>query len=160
MVLVPHDTLAQLQAARLLEQTPTTRVVHGLDDDMKKLLERQDVTDEDKIKLYNQTLRRYTILNRQRSAPLTMNLQTSTEDATDRPPKLEQMLASEPPKLDREPGAQLPTKVKAELKESSGESYGLPQLYAQATHLASPQFQGKEKKKKKRRKTTSKCSQY
>ena len=56
MVLVPHDTLSQLQAARLLEQTPTTRVVHGLDKDIMTLLERQDITDEEKMKLYYQTL--------------------------------------------------------------------------------------------------------
>ena len=43
---------------------------------MRQLLERQDLTDDQKIKLYHQTLQRYIELNKQRTAPLTMTLQT------------------------------------------------------------------------------------
>ena len=87
MVLVPQETLTKLQSVRRLEQTPTTRVVHGLDAEMRDLLERQNLSDEDKIKLYHQTLHRYINLNKQRMAPLTMTLETKKDN--DHPTGLE-----------------------------------------------------------------------
>ena len=104
MVMVPHETLAQLQVARQLEQTPTTRIVHGLDADMRQLLERQDLTDEEKIKRYHQTLQRYLVLNRQRRAPLTMSLQTKdkeTEKIIPKLPKASPERNQQPPKLEQ-----------------------------------------------------------
>ena len=59
MVLAPQETLAHLQTARRLEQTRVPRAVHDLDNDMKRLLEQQDVPDEDELKLHHETLRRY-----------------------------------------------------------------------------------------------------
>ena len=85
MVLVPQETLTHLQTARRLEQTPATRAVYGLDNDMRRLLERQDLSDEDKLKLYHQTLRRYMELNKQRKAPLTLTVEPHLSDD---PPKL------------------------------------------------------------------------
>ena len=38
MVLIPQEILARMQASRRLEQTPITRVVHGLDTDMRQLI--------------------------------------------------------------------------------------------------------------------------
>ena len=55
MVLVPQETLIKLQSARRLEQTPNTRVVHSLDAEMRQLLERQNVSDGDEIKLFHPT---------------------------------------------------------------------------------------------------------
>ena len=76
MVLIPQETLHKLQSARQLEQTPTTRVVHSLDAEMRELLERDNLSNDDKIKLYHQTLQRYINLNKQRSAPLAMTLES------------------------------------------------------------------------------------
>ena len=124
--MVPHETLAQLQVARQLEQTPTTRIVHGLDADMRQLLERQDLTDEEKIKQYHQTLQRYVVLNRQRRRPLTMTLQTKeTEIEMPKLPKLSPPL--EPPKLEREDD------IEAAVDHlPSTEPYGLSKLFAEA----------------------------
>ncbi len=66
MVLVPQETLTKLQSARRIKQTPRNRVVHSVNDEMRK----QDLTDDQKIKLYHQTLQRYMEMIRQRMAPL------------------------------------------------------------------------------------------
>ena len=102
MVLIPQETLTNLQSTRRLEQTPTTRVVHGIDTDMRQLLERQYLTDDQKIKLYHQTLQRYIELNKQRTAHLTMTLQTANDKTDDQPPKLERELPQPALKLKRE----------------------------------------------------------
>ena len=139
MVLIPQETLTKLQSARRLEQTPTTRVVHGIDTDMRQLLERQDLTDDQKIKLYHQTLQRYIELNKQRMAPLTMTLQTENDKTDDQPPQLKLELpqpARVPPKLKREKMFKTPTKLKVSLSEwPDEEEYGLPRLFAEASHL-------------------------
>ena len=118
MVLVPQETLTMLQSARRLEQTPTTRVVHGIDMDMRQLLERQDLTDDQKIKLYHETLQRYMELNRQRMEPLTMILQ-SENFKSDEPPKLERELFHTP-KVKETP-FKSPIKMKIPLKEEPEE---------------------------------------
>ena len=139
MVLVPQETLTKLQSARRLEQTPTTRVVQSLDADMRDLLERQDLSDEDKIKLYHQTLHRYIHLNRQRTAPLTMTLETKKENVHS--PKLEPMASAgdEPPKSEKKdrsdgtPEAKL--RFRDEPEEEEEESFNLSGLFAEAPHL-------------------------
>ena len=135
MVLVPQETLIKLQSARRLEQTPTTRVVHGIDTDMRQLLERQDLTDDQKIKLYHQTLQRYIELNRQRMTPLTMTLQTESIKSNE-PPKLEREFPHQTPPGVKEILVKTPTKMKIPLKESPNEDdYVLPRLFAEAPLL-------------------------
>ena len=152
MVMVPHETLAQLQVARQLEQTPTTRIVHGLDADMRQLLDRQDLTEDEKIKQYHQTLQRYLTLNRQRRAPLTMTLHAKNSEA-ESPlsphPKVAPDLG--PPTLKRE------VDIDADVDHlPSTESYGLSKLFAEASHLP-PRDKGKRKTK---RKATPKWTSY
>ena len=129
MVLVPQETLTKLQSVRRLEQTPTTRVVHGLDAEMRDLLERQNLSDEDKIKLYHQTLHRYINLNKQRMAPLTMTLDTKKEN--------DQSSNSKTPKLEREASFDGTSKVKLHAREEpeEEESFHLSRLFAEAPHL-------------------------
>ena len=135
MVLIPQETLARMQASRRLEQTPITRVVHGLDTDMRQLIERPDLSEGEKIKLYQQTLQRYITLNKQRTAPLTMTLDTN-DYRTD---------LDEPPVLKREPTIERtkPSETKPTLKVALKEKIGddavnyeeLPHLFATASHL-------------------------
>ena len=138
MVLIPQETLTNLQSTRRLEQTPTTRVVHWIDTDMRQLLERQDLTDGQKIKLYHQTLQRYIELNKQRTAPLTMTLQTANGKTDDQPPKLERELPQPAlvPKLKRETVFKTHDKLKIPLRDwPDEEGYGLPRLFAEASHF-------------------------
>lgn len=139
MILVPQETLAKLQSARRLEQTPTTRVVHSLDAEMRDLLERQNISDEDKIKLYHQTLQRYINLNKQRMAPLTMTLETKKDN--DQPTRLEPKAlgGDEPPKLEGKGSFDDSSKVKVHLREEpeEEESFHLSRLFAEAPHLKS-----------------------
>ena len=78
-----------------------------------------------------------------------MNLQINSDESKDQP-KLEQP-PGEPPKLEREPVTHYPTKFKAELKGYPEESYGLPRLLAEATHLSPPPLRGKKKKRENRK---------
>ena len=138
MVLVPQETLTKLQSARRLEQTPTTRVVHSIDAEMGKLLERQDLNDDQKIKLYHQTLQRYMELNSQRMAPLTMTLKAETDNPAT-PSKLKPELPTKT------------TKIKVPLSEDPEEDgYGLPKLFAEASHLPTTPVRRSKRKKSRR----------
>ncbi len=158
MVLVPQDTLARMQASRRLEQTPITRVVHGLDTDLRKLLERQDLSEGDKIKLYQQTLHRYIALNKQRSAPLSMTLKNEQTTKLDGPPTLtkEQPIDA----IETEPTVTNPS-LKVDLNEAISDDddvnyEGLNKLFATASHLTTkkrkaPLFATEPKKRKSKR---------
>lgn len=166
MVLVPQDTLARMQASRRLEQTPITRVVHGLDTDLRKLIERQDLSEGDKIKLYQQTLQRYITLNKQRTAPLSMTLKDERAPNLDGPPVLKKELPIQP--IETTPTETKPS-LKVESKDEVGEDdedvnyEGLPQLFATASHLPPKKRKlsmfvptKKKKKQTKRRSSTGK----
>ncbi len=132
MVLVPQDTLARMQASRRLEQTPITRVVHGLDSDLRKLLERQDLSEGDEIKLYQQALQRYIALNKQRTAPLSMTLKDEHTTNLDGPPTLKKELPIET----TETKPSLGVALKEEVGDDEDVNYeGLSQLFAPASHL-------------------------
>lgn len=141
MVLVPQDTLARMQASRRLEQTPITRVVHGLDTDLRKLMERQDLSEGDKIKLYQQTLQRYIALNNQRMAPLSMTLKNE-QSSLDGPTVLKKEPPIEPIETKPMETKPMETKplLKVDLKEEVGDDEdidyeGLRRLFATASHL-------------------------
>ena len=124
---------------------------------MRQLLERQDLTDDQKIKLYHQTLM-YIELNTQRMTTLTMTLQTENHKTNDERPKLERELpqpARVPLKVKREHVFKTPTKLKVPLREwLDEEEYGLPRLFAEASHL--PTLSVKKKRTSKTTPTLSK----
>ena len=76
MALVPQEMLERFQ--QYPEPSPATKATLALDTEMKNILDRSDVTEDEKIKLYNHTLSRYLTLDHQRKQPLEMKL-TSTE---------------------------------------------------------------------------------
>ena len=144
MVLVPQETLNRLQSSTRLEQTPTTRAVHGLDEDMKQLLERQDITDDQKIKLYHQTLQRYMELNKQRMQPLTMTLQT------------QEIKSDKPPELKREhPLIEAPSQIK-KIPPEEEDGYDMQRLFGEADHLPSSPIKRKRVSTRRRKTTPSK----
>ena len=144
MVLVPQETLNRLQAARRLEQTPVTRIVHGLDADMKFLLDRQDLTTEEKLKRYNQVLGRYMELNRQRKSPMALtlhvkdsNLPSTLKTQVDQLKKESPPPIEGPPKLESDLGNSQdgPAKKVRAKQVSAAASLDVPPVFAEASHL-------------------------
>ncbi len=80
MALVPHDMIQRLQQQQQQypDLSPTTKVTLALDSEMKNILARSDLSEEEKIKLYNQTLSRYLAVDSQRKQPLEMKVTTSS----------------------------------------------------------------------------------
>ena len=157
MVLVPQETLTHLQTAKSLEQTTATRVVCGLDNDMRRLLERQDLPDEDKLKLYHQTLRRYMELNKQRKAPLTLTVEPHLSDV---PPKLKResdYQDIDPPQLEPEGPLVPPRRTVLFKDEGSQPNPGVPAVFAEASHLPL-MYERDEKTKKMKKKKSKKTS--
>lgn len=76
MALVPQELLTRFQQHP--DPSPATKATIALDTEMKNILERTDIDEDEKVKLYNQTLSRYLTLDKQRKQPLEMKL-TSTE---------------------------------------------------------------------------------
>ena len=76
MALVPQEMLERFQ--QYPDPSPATKATLALDTEMKNILDRSDVTEDEKIKLYNHTLSRYLTLDHQRKQPLEMKL-TSAE---------------------------------------------------------------------------------
>ena len=72
MALVPQETLERFQ--QYPDPSPATKATLALDTEMKNILDRNDVTEDEKIKLYNHTLSRYLTLDHQRKQPLEMKL--------------------------------------------------------------------------------------
>ena len=52
----------------------------ALDTEMKNILDRTDIAEDEKVKLYNHTLSRYLTLYHQRKQPLEMKLTSTSED--------------------------------------------------------------------------------
>ena len=128
--------------------------MHGLDSDLRRLLDRQDLQDDEKLKLYQQALSRYMTLNRKRMAPVTMNL-VARDDDSNGPPTLKKEDTEAglgPPTLVKESQEpQKPLQLKLNINEER-EHYGLPALFAEATHLPDEYLPRKKKKKKKKTK--------
>ena len=62
MLLVNPDAVYQ-QPSAIYEAPEKTKTL-SLDADMKHILERSDITDEEKVKLYEEALNRYTVFRR------------------------------------------------------------------------------------------------
>ena len=69
MALVPHDTIQQIQQ-HPTDISPAAKATFALDNEMKDILNRNDLPEEEKLKLYNQILSRYLKLDKQRKEPL------------------------------------------------------------------------------------------
>lgn len=71
MVLVPENYLSNMQQQqqqqyRNVQANPLVRSLTDLDAEMNSILARQDITDDEKLKLYNQVLNKYLEYDRQR----------------------------------------------------------------------------------------------
>ena len=78
MALVPQEMLERVQ--HLPDPSPATKATLALDTEMKNILDRTDIAEDEKVKLYNQTLSRYLTLDHQRKQPLEMKLTSTSED--------------------------------------------------------------------------------
>ena len=78
MALVPQEMLERFQ--HLPDPSPATKATLALDTEMKNILDRTDIAEDEKVKLYNQTLSRYLTLDHQRKLPLEMKLTSKLED--------------------------------------------------------------------------------
>ena len=146
MILMPEDTLAKLQRSKTVEQTPTTRVLHDLDDEMKRVLDRSDISADDKVKLYHQTLHRYAEFNRQRNAPLTLTLQRETPEKSHSP-------HAETESVKASTDASVPSPKKEDITDAEGPKPR--QVFAKATHLPLLSEDDPETTKKKRKRRTA-----
>ncbi len=73
MALVPHDMVDQLQQITAAsEPSPITKAALSLDKEMKDILDRNDLSEDEKIKLYNHILNRYLKVDSQRKQPIEM----------------------------------------------------------------------------------------
>ena len=75
MALVPHEMVERFR--QFPDSSPISNATFALDKEMKDILNRSDLKEDEKIKLYNQTLRRYLALDHQRKQPLEMKLTTT-----------------------------------------------------------------------------------
>ena len=69
MVLVPENYLSNMQQQhqqRRVQANPLVRSLSELDSEMDNILSRQDMTDDEKLKLYNQVLQKYLEYDSQR----------------------------------------------------------------------------------------------
>ena len=78
MALVPQEMLERFQ--QYPDPSPATKATLALDTEMKNILDRTDLAEDEKVKLYNQTLSRYLTLDHQRKQPLEMKLTSKLED--------------------------------------------------------------------------------
>ena len=59
MVVVPEHFLSSMEHQRNVESSPLTQKLTALDGEMEAILGHKDVSDHEKVQLYNQTLQRY-----------------------------------------------------------------------------------------------------
>ncbi len=84
MALVPQELLERLNQQNL-EPSPATKATNVLDTEMKDILDRRDISEDEKVKLYNQILSRYLTFDNQRKQPLEMKLTEPTLEQTFKP---------------------------------------------------------------------------
>ncbi|KAI8496780.1 hypothetical protein Bbelb_254350 [Branchiostoma belcheri] len=85
MALVPQELLSTIQAKQQEEMTPLVKSALSMDDQMRDVMSRQDLADDEKATLYQQLLQRYlTYRDKRRAEPVSVRLVTSnsTPDAT------------------------------------------------------------------------------
>ncbi|CAH1240724.1 Hypp6080 [Branchiostoma lanceolatum] len=78
MALVPQELLSTIQAKQQEEMTPMVKQVLGIDSEMKTIMSRQDLPEDEKAALYQQLLQRYlTYRDKRRAEPVSVRLVTS-----------------------------------------------------------------------------------
>ena len=70
MVLVPEDVLHRYEQKQRLETSPIMANMMHADTDMSNILQRTDMDDAEKQKLYNASLERYLDLQRQKDSQM------------------------------------------------------------------------------------------
>ncbi|KAI8480134.1 hypothetical protein Bbelb_421180 [Branchiostoma belcheri] len=78
MALVPQELLSTIQAKQQEEMTPLVKSALSMDDQMRDVMSRQDLADDEKATLYQQLLQRYlTYRDKRRAEPVSVRLVTS-----------------------------------------------------------------------------------
>ncbi|KAI8480633.1 hypothetical protein Bbelb_416450 [Branchiostoma belcheri] len=78
MALVPQELLSTIQAKQQEDMTPLVKSALSMDDQMRDVMSRQDLGDDEKATLYQQLLQRYlTYRDKRRAEPVSVRLVTS-----------------------------------------------------------------------------------
>ena len=80
MVLVPENTLERLQQRRKVNTAPLTSRLNGLDHQIQEVLKNDELTDEEKVREYSQSLQNYLTYYKQRKAePLKVKIDSPVQ---------------------------------------------------------------------------------
>ena len=113
MVLVPENTLEQLQQRQQILTPPVTQTLKNLDSQMGDILESKQLGVEEKAKLYTQVLQRYlTYYDQRKGQPFHVKL--TTPKTTETPKPAENAESTE----EASPDNSLPTAVEEEVMKS------------------------------------------
>ncbi|KAI8479494.1 hypothetical protein Bbelb_240640 [Branchiostoma belcheri] len=83
MALVPQELLSTIQAKQQEQMSPLLNTAVGLDAEMRSVLERPDLQDDEKATLYQQLLQRYlTYRDKRRTEPVTVRVVSSSTPGT------------------------------------------------------------------------------
>ena len=81
MVLVPEDAYARFEQKQKLETSPIVKKMMKTDTEMSNTLQRVDIDDADKQKLYYANLERYLNLRQQKDSQIpTVQIKSDTEN--------------------------------------------------------------------------------
>ena len=74
MVLAPENIVSTMQHQQV-QNSPITQKLSSLDNHMENVLKRQDISDDAKVKMYNQTLQRYLeFYNQRKEEPISIKV--------------------------------------------------------------------------------------
>jgi len=83
MALVPQELLSTIQAKQQEQTSPLVKTAVTLDEEMKSVMERPDLPDDEKATLYQQLLQRYlTYRDKRRTEPVTVRVLSSPTTVT------------------------------------------------------------------------------
>ncbi len=118
MALIEPRLLEGLQSQQQHLQTPVSKTILSLDDQMKDVLSRPDISSHDKVKLYNQVLQRYINYNDQQQAtaqaPVRVTMIGSTPSSSTRTSPAPEDASSSPSSsiIEQEVLDSVPTRMK------------------------------------------------
>lgn len=83
MVVVPNNVYSNMQQVQKIETEPVVRTMTQLDEEISRILSRNDIRDDEKVKLYN-AMQKYLEYEKQRTSvePLPVKIQNGQEDDT------------------------------------------------------------------------------
>ena len=80
MALIPEHTLQRLEERKRVTTAPLTQTLRTLDSEMEEILKRTDITDDEKVTLYNQVLQRYlSYYDKKRNDPLKVSFSNNKD---------------------------------------------------------------------------------